>query len=76
MELTGLEQQLLVDASEQQVAILTAPLQQLQQQLVASLRVPQPPADYSALQRQLQAVIAAEQVIRTLAQRYQSDHRR
>lgn len=32
MELTGLEQQLLVDASEQQVAILTAPLQQLQQQ--------------------------------------------
>lgn len=76
MELTGLEQQLLVDASEQQVASLTAPLQQHQQQLLARLKVPQRPADYAALQRQLQAVIAAEQVIRTLAKRYHSDHRR
>lgn len=75
MELTALEQQLLADASEQQVAILIAPLQQLQQQLVAGLRIPQRPAAYSALQRQLQAVIAAEQVIRTLAHRYHSDHR-
>jgi type III secretion system YseE family protein len=74
MELTALEQQLLVDPSEEQVAILTAPLQQYQQQLVTHLRAPQRPTDYSVLQCQLQAVIAAEQVIRILAQRYQSDY--
>jgi type III secretion system YseE family protein len=75
MELTELEQQLR-DATAEQISILTAPLLQQEQQLVACLKLPQRPAEYLALQCQLQAVVAAEQVIRTLAQRYHSDHRR
>lgn len=75
MELTDLEQQLLDDASEQRVAQLTVPLQLAVQQLNQALQQPQLPKTYQALQRQLQAVAAAQQVIQILAQRYRSDHR-